>query len=156
MLSFLKDPHWNSLLQKKIQKPHRDDAQVDVLHGERVGTGALQEGKGWVVLFHRLINPAHGLHWLHSAGDHHGTTWGHERVKTSRLVLNIFNSTPSWESVYVCAISLILDHFYTFLGGLLQVGNVVGVCWGNFEEGHVDFMQKLYSHLREKLLCFNF
>lgn len=28
-----------------VREPHGDDAQVDVLHGERIRAGALQEGE---------------------------------------------------------------------------------------------------------------
>lgn len=54
--------------------PHRDDPEVDVLGLQWVGAGALQDGKVLVVLLHRLVDAAHGLHGLHPAGDHHGTS----------------------------------------------------------------------------------
>lgn len=38
---------------------------------------------------------------------------------------------------------------FTFFGGFLQVRDVVGVCWGNFEKRHIDFMKKFYGHLTE-------
>lgn len=54
------------------QRPaHRDDAQVDVLGGERVCAGALEEAEVGVEGLHNLIDLLHGVHRLHPAGDHH-------------------------------------------------------------------------------------
>lgn len=62
------------VLEPRGRVPHRDDPEVDVLGLQWVGAGALQDGKVPVVLLHRLVDAAHGLHGLHPAGDHHGTS----------------------------------------------------------------------------------
>lgn len=62
------------LLHSFMYSSHRYHSEVDILSFQRVGAGALQDGKVLVVLLHRFVDPTHRLHGLHPAGHHHGTS----------------------------------------------------------------------------------
>lgn len=38
---------------------------------------------------------------------------------------------------------------HTFFGSFLQIGEVVSIAGGNFEERHIQLMEELHSHLRK-------
>lgn len=137
------------VLEPRGRVPHRDDPEVDVLGLQWVGAGALQDGKVPVVLLHRLVDAVHGLHGLHPAGDHHGTSCrggggaqGHfvtgRNSLLQRLLLQRIPGEPEEHQRPGCV---------TFLGRLLQVGEVVGVSGTHFEERHVELVEELYCHL---------
>lgn len=42
--------------------------------------------------------------------------------------------------------------FLTFLGGLLQIGEVVSVSRAHFEERHIELMEELHCHLKTEMV----